>query len=669
MSPETECKSRTLQPEDLYRYKWVSDPRICPDGRRLAYVKSEVKDDREGYDSNIWMADMEGGEPQQFTFGGSDSHPRFSPDGSRLAFLSRRGDSQQIWLMPTDGGEARRLTSFEGSINGFRWSPDGERIAFSAVVTKRWLKDEGCEDDEDDDDDVRIITRMRYKMNGAGFTYDKFSHLFVIDKEGDDGPTQITDGEFDHRGMSWSPDSQYLATCARRCEDPDYAEHMDVYLFPADGSAVGGDTGAVKVTSSDRMCMRPVIGPRGSYVLHVGHDNEFYGATIPTIACTNIGDGTTQDLLEDFPTGVGSAVGGDCRLGSRPGEPVWDLQAEEIYFSATAAGRANLYALDMNSREVRAITDGDWVVLGFTFNHKTSQFALLVETAAGPADIWICDRHGQMRQITDANPWLQEIEMTSPERFEFAGAEGVTIEGWLLPGAASERGSVSPLIMQIHGGPHSAYGYGYYHEFHMLAAMGYGILYINPHGSRGYGQKFNAATHHDWGGKDYRDLMLGLDYALEKWEFDEQRLGVAGGSFGGYMVNWIVGHTDRFSAAVTMRSTCNRYSMFGTSDIGFNHGKWEFPGHPWDNPMGYLDRSPISYVANVDTPVLIIHSENDLRCPISQAEEFYTALKRLKKEVVFARFPDENHELSRSGKPTRRLRRLELIADWFDKYA
>ena len=231
-----------------------------------------------------------------------------------------------------------------------------------------------------------------------------------------------------------------------------------------------------------------------------------------------------------------------------------------------------------------------------------------------------------------------------------------------------EQAKRYPLVLEIHGGPHAAYGYSFMHEFQVLTSLGYCVLFTNPQGSQGYGQAFNAATHHDWGGQDYRDVMGAVDYAIGLDYVDAERLGVTGGSYGGYMTNWMIGHTDRFKAAVTLRSTSSRYSMFGTSDVGFFNGEYEFNGNPWDNLQHYMERSPITYVGNVTTPVMIIHSEQDYRCPVEQGEQFYTALKWLGKEAVFVRFPDENHELSRSGKPRHRVERLQHLSGWFTKH-
>ena len=628
----------------------------------MAYVVSGVSDGDSGYESCIWIVPCGEGEPWQLTSGGADTMPRWSPDGRHLAFLSRReGDGHSLWIIPRDGGEARRVTPGVEGIRFLSWAPGGDRLAFTRFVGSAEL--DGVEEDPEGDDAV-VIRTMSYKLNGRGFIHDEFSHVFVVDAAGGDA-VRITDGHYDHVEPAWFPDGAHIACASARAEDRGYIDHADIFAFPADGSVPCGSSEPVCLTSSLGPASSPAVNSSGTHVVYVGHDNEYFGATLPGLWVASVADGAVDSIL-DGDLEVGCAIGGDNRYGNYPEAPTWTADDAEILFATSHRGRCNLAAVDPADGEIRYLTDEDWAVTAFSYSDATGRIAFVAEDPVRPGEIWLVQPGGSPKRLTHHNEHLDAYDLPSPREIVYPGSEGVMIQGWILD-PPDGRGEGAPLVLQIHGGPHAAYGYAFNHEFHCLVADGFSVLYTNPHGSRGYGAEFNASTRHDWGGKDYADLMAGVDFALGEGGFDPDRLGVAGGSFGGFMANWIVGHDDRFAAAVTQRSSCNRFSMFGTGDLGYNHGQWEFPGYPWENPGEYLRLSPISYVDRVNTPMLIIHSENDLRCPVSQAEEWFTALKRLGKEAVFVRFPDENHELSRSGRPDRRLRRLELIVQWFEE--
>ncbi|MFP4200063.1 MAG: S9 family peptidase [Clostridia bacterium] len=652
---------RRLETNDLYRYRWISDAQISPNGDRVAYVVTRVREDETGYESSIWMVPTSGGSPRRLTRGSSDTRPRWSPDGRRIAFLSRRETEEDaLWCIDPDQGEAFRIAQDREGVVEFSWSPQGDRLAYT-----RRLGPGGEEMPADEDDTVVLIRTMSYKFNGRGFIHERFSHIFVVDAGGGE-EVRITHGDYDHTDPVWLLGGERVACVCVRCDDPGYADGSDVYVFPADGSAVKENREPLRITRGPGPISDLSPSPTGQEIAYIGHDNARYGATLPGVWVTSLDDGSARRIIDE-DSEAGTAVGGDCRYGHYPQRPVWDDAGRHLHFVGTKEGVCNLLraATDEGAVSPEEITDRQWTVTGLSGTPGADAFALIAEDSRHPGEVWFLRPGDEPSRLTDHNGYLAEMSLSSPREIEFRGAEDRVIQGWVLDPVGEVNGG-TPLILQIHGGPHAAYGHGFYHEFHCLAARDYAVLFVNPHGSRGYGADFNAATHHDWGGKDYLDLMAAVDYCLGEGKYDSARLGVGGGSFGGFMTNWIVGHEDRFSAAVTQRSSCNRYSMFGNSDLGYRHGEWEFPGYPWENPDGYLKRSPISYVDRVNTPMLIIHSENDLRCPIGQGEEWFTALKRLGKEAVFARFPEENHELSRSGRPDRRLRRLDLIVEWFE---
>ena len=360
------------------------------------------------------------------------------------------------------------------------------------------------------------------------------------------------------------------------------------------------------------------------------------------------------------------------------GRPEWSADGGFILVMVAEGGTTQLAAVDVGAGTVRLMTTGRRDIYGESYDATRRRIALTVADPATPGDVWIAEIEGlaegrpsipggSERRLTATNAGLLVgITLSTPQRFAYRGADDWTIEGWVMPPAGFDPEKRYPTILCVHGGPHFAYGESFFHEFQVLSAAGYALVLTNPRGSQGYGQTFTAATHHDWGGKDCADIMAGLDAALARFPWlDADRLGLQGGSYGGFMTNWILGHTNRFKAAVTMRSIANCLSQWGTSDMAYFKGTWEFPGDPWDSPEFYWDRSPIRYVKNITTPLLIEHSENDLRCPISEGEQLFTALKKMGRDVMFVRFPDESHDVSRNGQPPHRVERLRLITEWF----
>jgi dipeptidyl aminopeptidase/acylaminoacyl peptidase len=382
------------------------------------------------------------------------------------------------------------------------------------------------------------------------------------------------------------------------------------------------------------------------------------------------GGGDSRCLSEGFERSLGDSTGGDTFVGS-DARPVWTPGGSEILVVASDSGATHIHAFNADGNGSRQITTGPRRHYAFSLSRDGKKIAYLAQTATSPGDLYVRNLDGgSERQLTTLNAdFLGGVSFSQPQEFSADSlSDGSTIQGWVLTPPGFDPARKYPMILQIHGGPHTMYGHGFMHEFHLMAARGYVVVYCNPRGSSGYDEEFMRYTNQRWGETDMPDVMAAVEWALDQSYVDPNRLGVTGGSYGGYLTNWIIGHTDRFRAAVTQRCVSNLHSFYGTSDIGWFFGDMQFGGTAWEQRERYMKYSPISYVANMTTPLLIIHSENDYRTPIEQGEQMFISLKRLGREVEFARFPDSNHDLSRNGKPSLRIERLERIIGWFDRH-
>ena len=650
---------RPITIADLFAFKILDEPQISPDGSRVVCTVTTGDAAANSYQTHLWVVPTDGGAPWQVTTASSkDTTPRWSPDGAQVAFISDRGGEKQVWAIGLAGGEARLLTSGALAPSELAWSPDGRWLA---VVGKPQPKP-GPEDS-----DVRVVSRLRYKLDGEGFWDGRWKHVLVLPADGGEA-RQLTHEECDHANPAWSPDGKWLAYAANPDPNADLTNVTDVWVTPVDGG-----TSPRRLTRGIGPAGMLAWSPDGTRIAYVGHDNAYRGATNSAVWTVPVAGGDPVCLTRKFDRSVGHHVISDLRAHPGSGGLAWAPDGARIFFMYADGANSQIASVAVADGAVRSETGGEHELIGCSLDQHARRVACVESDPLTPGEVAVRDLgggSGALRRLTDMNgPLLRTLAVAVPARFEFASVDGWKIEGWVLRPVGTAKEERIPTVLEIHGGPHGAYGNAFFHEFQLLAASGYGVIYMNPRGSRGYGQTFTAATRHDWGGKDYEDLMRGVDHAVAAFDWiDAERLGVAGGSYGGFMTNWVVGHTRRFKAGVTMRSISNAYSQWGTSDLAYQKGFWEYPGDPWESPGFYLERSPITYVRQMRTPLLILHGENDLRCPIEQGEQLFVALKKQGTPTLFVRFPGESHDLSRNGQPKHRIERLRHILAWLETY-
>ena len=641
-----------MTPADITRIRWVSDPQISPDARQVAFVVTTLSEERDEYLSNIWIAPTAGGEPRRFTTGaGRDTAPRWSPDGAWLAFLAAREPKAkpQLCVMPAAGGEPFCITGLPHGVSAATWAPDSSRLAFVSRVGP--APAEGPEKSKP----ARIITTVRYRFNGEGFIHDRPPHIFAIDRAGG-AARQLTDGDAIDGEPAWAPDGRSVVFTSARHADRDHEDVRDLWVI----SANGGEPR--RLTDGGALATGPAFSPDGRTLAYAARLGPNAFADHHRLFALPVEGGKPRELslgLDRSLVAIGDAW------------VTWSADGQWLLFAIEDSGRLVVNRVRATRDDAPiAVVAGERVVSGLSVA-RDGTVAFASSAATAPAEVCVVAMDGSgERQLTDLNrAWREEVALSVPERFRYERA-GAAIDGWVMRPYGAQPGRRYPVLLNVHGGPHAQYGVGFFDEFQVLAGAGYAVLFTNPRGSRGYGEDFARAVVGDWGGVDAADVMTGLDEALRRFAFlDGERLGVLGGSYGGFMTSWIVGHSGRFRAACSERAVNDQRTMFGTSDIGHLFNVTELGGvKPWEDPARYAERSPVTYAPRITTPLLIIHSEEDYRCPIEQAEQLFVALKKLGRETMFVRFPGENHELSRSGTPRHRLERFRIILDWFARY-
>lgn len=676
------AQKRNITEKDLFDFTWVADPQISPDGATVAFVKVSVNAKKDGYDTSIWAVSTTGSEdPHRMTSGIRDSTPRWSPDGRFLTFVrvtdkDGRPDSPQLFMLSMAGGDSWQFTNLTRGAGGPIWSPDGKWIAFgnsqNAEEVARAGKPAPTPGDGHDSD-VRVITRAVYRSNGSGYNDNAHpNHLWVIaaphTPDDKPAPKQLTSGDFSEGEFVWSRDGSQIYFTSRHVVET-YYELGQTELYSV--SSAGGTP--VKLTTFDMNSGGYTLSPDGKQLAFVASKNkpvQSYTQTDLWVIDTTAG-AQPRNLTKEFDHDVASGVGGDNAppRGGGGGGLAWTADGKFILAVCAKEGKANIGSFDSSSGKEMDITSGDQAVSTFRLTADGSKMVYSVSTPTRVGDLYLMDRSHQSRQITKANEALfSKLNLTEPEMIWYKSFDGKNIQAWIQKPPDFDPNKKYPLILNIHGGPHTAYGYVFDHEFQWMAAKGYVVLYPNPRGSTSYGQDFGNIIQYHYPGDDYKDLMAGVDQLLKRGYIDDRKLGVTGGSGGGLLTNWVVTQTQRFQAAVSQRDISDWANFWYTADFTLFQETW-FKAPPFEDAEDYKARSPITYIKNVTTPMMFILGEADYRTPpTAGGEDMFRALKYRHVPTVMVRFPNESHELSRSGQPWHRIERLQHIVGWFDKW-
>lgn len=650
-----------FEPADVFELEYVGDPRISPDGSEIVYVRTfmDIMTDRSR--QNLWIVGSDGSGHRPLLTGHQDfSSPRWSPDGTRLLYVATdENDQRQLFLRWMDTGQTAMLTHLQRSPGGISWSPDGRSIAFSMFVPQAptpFAEMPAKPDGAQWAPPARTFERLLYRADGAGFLPLGNTQIFVLPAEGGT-PRQLTDGPYNHGGTPrWTPDSRHLIISANRREDWEY--HMaDSEIYEVSVS----DGTVVQLTDRRGPDNGPVVSPDGRLIAYTGYDDRFLGYQVNKLYVMDRDGSGSRMIADDLDRDIGNIQ--------------WAWDSRGLVFQYDTEGNTRVAHVDLDGAITDLASDVGGLSLGRPYGGgafslaRDGRFAFTHGTPDHPADLAVGSMDGETTRLTTLNEDLfGHKELAEVEEIWYESSyDGLKIQGWIMKPPGFDPAKQYPLMLEIHGGPFANYGDRFAAELQLYASAGYVVLYTNPRGSTSYGADFGNEIHHAYPGNDFHDLMSGVDEVMSRGYIDEDQLFVTGGSGGGVLSAWIVGHTDRFAAAAVQKPVINWYSWVLTADMGGTGGlNYWFPDAPWNALEHYMERSPIHHVGNVTTPTMLITGEVDYRTPMSESEQFYQALQIRKVPSALVRIPEASHGIT--ARPSNLIAKVQHILAWFERY-